>query len=102
MSADWLILADDLTGAADAAVAFARRGCVTEVTWGATAIAGDMTVHARDLGSRALSAAEAAERHREAFERQRATARPSIAGMSPVSGCSRRSTRRCAVSPRRK
>lgn len=69
MSADWLILADDLTGAADAAVAFARRGCATEVTWGATAIAGDMAVHARDLGSRALSAADAAERHREAFDR---------------------------------
>jgi D-threonate/D-erythronate kinase len=69
MSADWLILADDLTGAADAAVAFARRGCATEVTWGATAIAGDTTVHARDLGSRASSAADAAERHREACDR---------------------------------
>ncbi|MFC7555203.1 four-carbon acid sugar kinase family protein [Pseudoroseomonas wenyumeiae] len=29
----WLILADDLTGAADCAVAFARRGHAAAVTW---------------------------------------------------------------------
>ena len=32
----WLIVADDLTGAADSGVAFAQRGLVTEVSWGAT------------------------------------------------------------------
>lgn len=69
MSADWLILADDLTGAADAAVAFARRGYVTEVTWSTTAVADHVAVQARDLGSRALSAVDAAARHREAFDR---------------------------------
>src|SRR3954471_20715495 len=30
---DWLILADDLTGAADAAIAFATRGADAEVIW---------------------------------------------------------------------
>lgn len=69
VSADWLILADDLTGAADAAVAFARRGRTTEVTWGATAVADSVAVHARDLGSRAMSADDAAARHREAVHR---------------------------------
>jgi uncharacterized protein YgbK (DUF1537 family) len=29
----WLILADDLTGAADAGVAFARRGWAADVAW---------------------------------------------------------------------
>jgi len=32
----WLIVADDLTGAADSGVAFAQRGWVTDVSWGET------------------------------------------------------------------
>ena len=34
MASEWLILADDLTGAADGAVAFARRGIASTVGWG--------------------------------------------------------------------
>ena len=30
----WFILADDLTGAADSAIAFARRGAPARVVWG--------------------------------------------------------------------
>lgn len=38
MSPDrWLILADDLTGAADTAIAFARRGWTASVSWGGPA-----------------------------------------------------------------
>ena len=71
MSERWLILADDLTGAADAGIAFARRGIRTVVTWG-DAPAGDFdaaTVLAYDCDSRRLSAAEAAERQRAAAVR---------------------------------
>ena len=38
MAARWLILADDLTGAADCAIAFGRRGRPTAVTWGGIAV----------------------------------------------------------------
>ena len=55
----WLILADDLTGAADAADAFARRGAPTTVAWGERRPAGD-EVFAYDAGSRGLSADAAA------------------------------------------
>jgi uncharacterized protein YgbK (DUF1537 family) len=34
MAGRWLILADDLTGAADCAIAFGRRGLAAAVTWG--------------------------------------------------------------------
>jgi uncharacterized protein YgbK (DUF1537 family) len=34
VSARWLIIADDLTGAADCAIAFAKHGLKTEVFWG--------------------------------------------------------------------
>jgi uncharacterized protein YgbK (DUF1537 family) len=57
----WLILADDLAGAADCAVAFARRGLETVVSWG-TGMDEDATVLAIDVDSRALSASEAAAR----------------------------------------
>lgn len=69
MSARWLILADDLTGAADAAVAFARRGYDTDVQWGDTPLAGGTAVHALNLDTRASSAADAAARHRDAVQR---------------------------------
>jgi uncharacterized protein YgbK (DUF1537 family) len=59
----WLILADDLTGAADCAVAFARRGLPASVGWGA---AGGQAgaVQAIDADSRRLPPAAAAARHR--------------------------------------
>jgi uncharacterized protein YgbK (DUF1537 family) len=65
----WLILADDLTGAADAAVAFARRGHEAEVHWGATPLVDGADVHALNLDSRGTSAADAAARHRDAVHR---------------------------------
>ena len=71
MSARWLILADDLTGAADAAIAFARRGFRTEVTWGEHP-ADDFKstdVLAYDCDSRRLGPAEAAASVRAAATR---------------------------------
>ncbi|MDC7788845.1 four-carbon acid sugar kinase family protein [Rhodoplanes sp. TEM] len=59
--APWLIIADDLTGAADAAIAFARRGLETVVTWGDGDV-GDAPVVSVDADSRRLSAAAAAAR----------------------------------------
>lgn len=58
----WLILADDLTGAADSAVAFARRGLSASVSWGDDP-PGD-TVLALDADSRRLAPDAAAARHR--------------------------------------
>jgi D-threonate/D-erythronate kinase len=68
MSDRWLILADDLTGAADAASAFARRGHATEVTWGES-LPSDVAVVAYDADSRRLSPTSAAARHRSATRR---------------------------------
>jgi uncharacterized protein YgbK (DUF1537 family) len=65
----WLILADDLTGAADAGVAFARRGWHTHVIWGEAVMPADAQVCAFDTDSRGRSAAVAAERHRQAVRR---------------------------------
>ena len=58
----WLILADDLTGAADSAVAFARHGMSASVAWGDHP-PGD-TVLALDADSRRLAPDAAATRHR--------------------------------------
>lgn len=58
----WLILADDLTGAADSAVAFARHGLSASVAWGDDP-PGD-TVLALDADSRRLAPDAAAARHR--------------------------------------
>lgn len=57
----WLILADDLTGAADCAIAFARRGLDTVVTWGDGDV-GTAAVVSVDADSRRLPAAEASAR----------------------------------------
>jgi len=67
----WLILADDLSGAADAGVAFALRGLVTEVHWraGIAPAASNADVVAFDTDSRRLDAAGAAERQTEAMRR---------------------------------
>jgi len=57
----WLILADDLTGAADCAIAFARSGHAASVAWGAAAP--DDAVVAFDANSRRLPPAAAAACH---------------------------------------
>jgi D-threonate/D-erythronate kinase len=64
----WLIVADDLTGAADAASAFARRGVTTEVTWRESPPT-DAEVVSYDADSRRLSAASADAQHRSAARR---------------------------------
>jgi uncharacterized protein YgbK (DUF1537 family) len=65
MGARWLILADDLTGAADCAIAFARRGYQAVVSWGHATNTShrDASVWAHDAASRGLSAEAAAARH---------------------------------------
>jgi uncharacterized protein YgbK (DUF1537 family) len=71
MARRWLILADDLTGAADCAIAFGRRGRAAAVTWGEVADAGDhqLPVLAYDAASRGLAAEAAAGRHADVLER---------------------------------
>ncbi|WP_336490168.1 four-carbon acid sugar kinase family protein [Methylobacterium nigriterrae] len=65
MTGRWLVLADDLTGAADCAIAFGRRGREAAVIWGDAAIVGpdQPTVLSYDADSRGLSAEDAARRH---------------------------------------
>lgn len=63
MSARWLILADDLTGAADCAIAFAKTGCETVVSWGAGDNSFAVDVTSVDVDSRRFPAAAAAARH---------------------------------------
>lgn len=63
MTRQWLILADDLTGAADCAIAFAKRGLPTTVRWRGEPDASDEAVLSYDANSRNLSADEAASRH---------------------------------------
>jgi len=70
MTRRWLILADDLTGAADCGIAFARRGLAASVGWhsvgwhGAGAGSGaEGDVLAVDADSRRLPPAEAGARH---------------------------------------
>ncbi len=70
-----LVVADDLTGAADSGLAFATRGFATVVTVGEPEGVGDAGVVAIDAGTRALSAEEAA----------RATARL-VARLAPPGG----------------
>ncbi|MDB5653951.1 MAG: hypothetical protein JWQ94_1564 [Tardiphaga sp.] len=71
MAYDWLILADDLTGAADCAIAFGRRGRAAAVMWEEVADASDhqLPVLAYDTASRGLSASHAARRHAEVLAR---------------------------------
>lgn len=65
--ARWLILADDLTGAADCGIAFARRGLAASVGWHGAGAAAERRegedVLAVDADSRRLPPAEAAVRH---------------------------------------
>lgn len=69
MTGRWLILADDLTGAADCAIAFGRRGQAAAVTWGDVSGASDhqLPVLAYDAASRGMTAADAASRHAESL-----------------------------------
>ena len=71
MAERWLILADDLTGAADCAIAFGRRGRAAAVTWGTATGCGsaDLPVLSYDADSRGLSAAAAAQRHAQCLRR---------------------------------
>jgi uncharacterized protein YgbK (DUF1537 family) len=71
MARGWLILADDLTGAADCAVAFGRRGHAAMVIWGEIGDARDrrLPVLAYDAASRGLAAEAAARRHADVLER---------------------------------
>ncbi len=64
----WLILADDLTGAADCAIAFARRGQAAVVGWGEAPVPVEASVFAIDADSRRLAPAAAAARHRNLVE----------------------------------
>jgi D-threonate/D-erythronate kinase len=65
----WFILADDLTGAADCAVAFARRGIAADVGWKDVVHRHESQVFSYNANSRDLTAAEAAARHREVLGR---------------------------------
>jgi len=65
MTRHWLVVADDLTGAADCAIAFAKRGLHTTVRWRGEPAAAAEAVLSYDANSRNLPAAEAASRHAE-------------------------------------
>ena len=72
MTRRWLILADDLTGAADCAIALGRRGLAAVVIWGdmRNARSRQEPILAYDTASRGLSAAAAAARHRDVLASQ--------------------------------
>jgi uncharacterized protein YgbK (DUF1537 family) len=71
MSERWLIVADDLTGAADSATAFAKRRLSTRVVWGDARPESHAGIFALsfDVASRALDAASAARRHMDVLHR---------------------------------
>ncbi|WP_262297724.1 four-carbon acid sugar kinase family protein [Microvirga sesbaniae] len=66
MGTKWLIVADDLTGAADCAIAFAKEGVAAAVGWGDCAedTGGLPPVFSYDAGSRGLSGRDALTKHR--------------------------------------
>jgi uncharacterized protein YgbK (DUF1537 family) len=67
----WLIIADDLTGAADSAIAFAKRRLPARVTWGeprSAEWAGE-TALAFDADTRRLAPLAVAQRHRDILRR---------------------------------
>jgi uncharacterized protein YgbK (DUF1537 family) len=55
----WLIIADDLTGAADCAIAFKKRGLESVVAWDQHREAGGVSVLSVDAGTRSLSPGQA-------------------------------------------
>jgi uncharacterized protein YgbK (DUF1537 family) len=62
MASRWLILADDLTGAADCAIAFARHGMHSVVAWGESPESGEAAVVSVDVDSRRFPAGAAISR----------------------------------------
>ena len=62
MSSSWLIIADDLTGAADCGIAFAKRGVESVVAWDKHIDVDNVQVLSVDAGTRRLSAEEAGRR----------------------------------------
>jgi len=70
MKQSWFVLADDLTGAADCAIGFAKNGMVSDVLFESdTAAVTDAPVLAVDAASRSLTAAAAAQKHAVLLER---------------------------------
>jgi uncharacterized protein YgbK (DUF1537 family) len=71
MGPRWFILADDLTGAADSAIAFARRRVPTRVVWGDARPEEhtDAIVLAYDAATRELDSVRAARRHGDVTRR---------------------------------
>ena len=61
MTTAWLIVADDLTGAADCAIAYAKNNVATSVIWGEGKAATPAV--SINVESRPLTAEQAAERH---------------------------------------
>jgi 4-hydroxythreonine-4-phosphate dehydrogenase len=57
----WLIIADDLTGAADCAIAFAKHGLESVVAWDQHREAGGVPVLSVDAGTRSLAPEQAAK-----------------------------------------
>lgn len=71
MPPTWLILADDLTGAADCAVPFAKRGLRSALVWGDRSVIGEAPcLLSCDLQCRSMPASIAASRHRDALEQR--------------------------------
>ena len=72
MTRRWLILADDLTGAADCAIALGGRGLPAVVTWGdiGNVRSRQEPILAYDIASRGLSADAATARHRDVLASQ--------------------------------
>jgi uncharacterized protein YgbK (DUF1537 family) len=71
MEPRWFILADDLTGAADSAIAFARRRVPARVVWGDARPEDhrEAIALAYDAATRELSGSLAARRHRDVTRR---------------------------------
>ncbi len=61
MTSPWLIIADDLTGAADCAIAFAKRGLESVVAWEKHTDARGVQVLSVDAGTRRLPPQQAAK-----------------------------------------
>lgn len=61
MTSPWLIIADDLTGAADCAIAFAKHGLESVVAWEKHISAGAVQVLSVDAATRRLPPAQAAK-----------------------------------------
>ena len=72
MTRRWLIFADDLTGAADCAIAFCGRGLAAVVTWGdiGNVRTRQKPILAYDIASRGLSVDAAIARHRDLLASQ--------------------------------